>query len=490
MYNLPEKVVIRDESARMDLNMAQEQRITPEKKQIEERINQMMDEGYGCAESLVTAVGEKLWGDVDDSIKMTSTGFSGGVGGSHEELCGGVSGAAILLGLLYGRTTNEEDKMVRCKRLISEHRDLFVQEFGTTNCQQLRDAEYGADERNPCSALIVPAAFMLLDILEAEHEREKMAVTESDEGGDDGFSLEHFIDEYSPSDAEQLISLLKQKDLSHGHRNWIGDKLDQIGDPRRGVGLRSDQLPDLLLLPYPSGRIEIERAGVFDVEEGWIAKYPITFCQFQTFVDDPDGYPNPIWWEGTSRDGSQLPEPGEQRFLGGNYPRDNVSWFDAVAYCRWLTAKLRSSKESEEGEWIDKVRKMGWEIRLPTEWEWQMAATGGNPDFTYPWGPEWIGSRAHTKHNQLNKSMAVGMYPAGAALNGALDLSGNVWEWCLNSYEDPGELDFLRDDRRVLRGGSWYHWGSYAHTDMRSRYYPNHRYNAGGFRVVCARPLD
>jgi C_GCAxxG_C_C family probable redox protein len=474
----------------MDLNMAHEHRITPEKKKIEERINQMMDEGFGCAESLVTAVGEHLWEDVDDKIKMTSTGFSGGVGGSHEELCGGVSGAAILMGLLYGRTTNEEAKMVRCKRLISEHRDLFIQEFGTTNCQQLRDAEYGADERNPCSALIVPAAFMLLDILEAEDERERLPEEGSEKAGrDDVLSIEQFIEEYSRLGAGQLVEILNQEDLAHAHRDWVGDQLEELGDPRHGVGLDSDLLPDLLLLPYPSGEIEIERAGLFHVEEGFVAKYPITARQYQVFLDAPDGFSNPIWWEGIGVDPMQLPIPGEQRFSGGNYPRDNVSWFDAVAFCRWLTGKLRPNRVSGQSQWGEKIRERDWEIRLPLEWEWQMAATGGDQDFTFPWGPDWIDSRAHTKHNQLNKSMSVGMYPAGASPVGALEMSGNIWEWCLNCYEDPGELDLLRNDRRVLRGGSWYHWGSYAHTDMRSRYYPDHRYNAGGFRVVCAHPI-
>ncbi len=118
-----------------------------------------------------------------------------------------------------------------------------------------------------------------------------------------------------------------------------------------------------------------------------------------------------------------------------------------------------------------------------------MAATGGLPNRKFPWGLEWNDSLAHTKHNQLNKSMAVGMYPAGVSPIGALDMSGNVWEWCLNCYENPEDLALSRMDRRVLRGGSWYHWGSYAHTDMRSRYYPDHRYNAGGFRVACGKPI-
>ncbi len=148
-----------------------------------------------------------------------------------------------------------------------------------------------------------------------------------------------------------------------------------------------------------------------------------------------------------------------------------------------LTNHLKNRNDLTENPLLENE---AWEVRLPTEWEWQMAATGGLKDHKFPWGLEWEETRAHSKHNQLNKSMAVGMYPAGQSPVGALDMSGNIWEWCLNCYEDPRDLDLSRTDRRVLRGGSWYHWGSYAHTDMRSRYYPDHRYNAGGFRIACS----
>ena len=55
-----------------------------------------------------------------------------------------------------------------------------------------------------------------------------------------------------------------------------------------------------------------------------------------------------------------------------------------------------------------------------------------------------------------------------------------------------GNISVRIDDKLYMTpryGGSWYHWGSYAHTDMRSRYFPDHRYNAGGFRIVLAKPV-
>ena len=461
--------------------------LAPERKKVLEKVNQMMDESFGCAEAFVAAVGEYLWGEVDDSITRISTGFSGGVGGTHEELCGGVSGAAIVLGLLYGRTTNDEELMIRCKRLISEQRDRFVQEFGTTVCQELRDAKFGADEENPCSAMIAPAAFMLLDILEEEKEREALAESvQEDVEVVNILSIEEYVEKHQHDDLNLLVAELLRPELPHNYRDWIGIQLNIAGDNRAGVGLTTNGLPDLAWLSVPEGKVDIERAGEYHVEELLISKYPLTAQQFQVFLDDPSGFNNPAWWDGLTVSDEHKAVPGEQRFQEENHPRDNVSWFDAMAYCRWLNDRIQNSKEVS----VDEHRiKKGWEIRLPTEWEWQMAATGGDPNNKFPWGLDWKGTFAHTKHNQLNKSMAVGMYPAGVSPVGALDMSGNIWEWCLNCYEKLDLIDPERTDRRVLRGGSWYHWGSYAHTEMRSRYYPDHRYNAGGFRVACGKPL-
>ncbi len=465
----------------------QREEMTSAQQEVWDTINQMMDVSYGCAESFVYAVGKYLWGEVDDNIRMISTGFSGGVGGTHEELCGGVSGAAIIIGLLYGRTTNVEAKMIRCKRLIAEQRDCFISEFGTTICQELRDAQFGADERNPCSALIAPAAFMFLDILEEETAREARAeVKQASQDAADVLGFDQFTEKYAGAAAGDLVSQLECPELPHQHRAWIGEQLSALGDPRPGVGLSSEGMPEIAWLAVGGGSVIVERAGEFSSEGFMIAKFPVTAMQYQTFLDAEDGFSNPVWWQGLTASEEHRSAPGEQQFKFENNPRENVSWFDAVAFCRWLT---EAAKSGEDAEIADLINNQNWQIRLPIEWEWQLAATGGDPNNKFPWGMDWDEKLAHTKHNQLNHSIAVGMYPAAAAANGALDMSGNVWEWCLNSYEDPAHLDLSRDNRRVLRGGSWYHWGSYAHTDMRSRYFPDHRYNAGGFRVVLAKAI-
>ncbi len=85
--------------------------------------------------------------------------------------------------------------------------------------------------------------------------------------------------------------------------------------------------------------------------------------------------------------------------------------------------------------------------------------------------------------------MPVGIDLEGASPYSVLDMSNNVWEWCLNIYDDPGSLRLESRDRRVLFGCSWYHWDSCAHTKMRLRYFPNFRWNAVGFRLVCRNPV-
>ena len=464
--------------------------LTPERRQVWIKINEMMDVSYGCAEAFVAAVGEHLWGEFDDSIQMISTGFSGGVGGTHEELCGGVSGAAIIFGLLYGRTTNDEALMIRCKRLISEHRDRFVQEFGTTVCQELRDAQFGADEENPCSAMIAPAAFMLLDILEEEKEREKLAKAKKESLRSVVIlPFEDYIKKHDKDEFTVLLQEIDRQELPHEYRNWIGEKLDSLGDTRSGVGLGDGGLPDIQWLKISGGMVDVERAGECEVSELFLAKYPVTYQQFQVFLVESGGFSNQDWWHGISVDDEHNNEAGEQRFVFNNHPRDNVSWFDAVAFCRWLNDQYSEMEFDDEKDRQTQtlIKDKDFQIRLPTEWEWQQAATGGKLEYKFPWGIDWDESLANTKHNQLNKTTAVGMYPGGNSIAGVSDLSGNIWEWCLNCYEDPMNIDLTRKDRRVLRGGSWYHWGSYATTEMRSRYYPDHRYNAGGFRLACGK---
>jgi hypothetical protein len=186
-----------------------------------------------------------------------------------------------------------------------------------------------------------------------------------------------------PIDPARMLEEIDDPATSHERRALIGVRLALIGDPRRGVGLREDGLPDIVWCKVARGEITLANgAGTFSVEPFYVSKYLVTWAQYRAFLEDPDGYPQEY----------------------ANHPVNNVSWLDAVAFCRWLSQRLR------------------YDIRLPTEWEWQQAATGGDPAKEYPWGPEWISNFANTYESGLSRSTAVGLYPQGASPTGALVL--------------------------------------------------------------------
>lgn len=216
--------------------------------------------------------------------------------------------------------------------------------------------------------------------------------------------------------------------------------------------------------------------GVFAIEPFLMAKYLVAFEQFQVFIDDPQGFKNPAWWQKLSADRKHRSAPGKQRFTHAtNLPRDNVSWYDAVAFCRWLSARA------------------GIEIRLPTEWEWQWAAQG--PDGRkYPWGDKYIQGYVNIDERPsrikngvcLEQTTPVGSYPQGASPYGVLDMSGNVEEWCLNEHHNLKNTNLEGKFDRVLRGGSWLNLQFLARTSYRDFINPDDRAADYGFRVVCS----
>jgi hypothetical protein len=216
--------------------------------------------------------------------------------------------------------------------------------------------------------------------------------------------------------------------------------------------------------------------GTYDISPFFMAKYLITYEQFQVFIDAEDGFRNDEWWQGLAKRESQ---PDKQGFTHAeNLPRDTVSWYDAVAFCRWLSSKV------------------GYEVRLPTEWEWQWAAQG--PDRrAYPWGNAYRKGYANIDEKgsgiiggaYLEKTTPVGSYPRGASPYGVLDMSGNVLECCLNQYPDTGKTDTSGDASRIDRGGSWQGDTSTVRTDYRIVSPPGNKGWDAGFRVVGFVPI-
>jgi formylglycine-generating enzyme required for sulfatase activity len=190
--------------------------------------------------------------------------------------------------------------------------------------------------------------------------------------------------------------------------------------------------------------------------------YPVTYAQYRAFLDAADGYQDARWWVGLT----QASEPGRQQRPYASYPADHVSWHDATAFCRWLSARL------------------GHEVRLPDEWEWQWAAKSARH-----WGSEWRDGVANTYEAGIGRTTAVGVYPGGRSRQGVYDLCGNVREWCRNQYSQRQDRRPAKTGSRVVRGGSWSGTRHEARAGDRSGVGPHGRYDDLGLRVLCVPPI-
>jgi hypothetical protein len=256
------------------------------------------------------------------------------------------------------------------------------------------------------------------------------------------------------TEAEWILAEVALEETTNLRRWEIGRRLAEIGDPRPGVGV-IDGVPDIVWRPIPGGSVEIAERGKFHVEPFRMAAFPVTVIQFHAFLDAKDGYKSQRWWQDlTQKDlKREEREPAWESPLL-NHPVTNVSWFDATAFCRWLSAKL------------------GLYVRMPDEQEWQWVAQSGK-GYAYPWGPEWLDRRANTTESGIYHTTAVGMFPHGESPWKVSDLAGNVWEWC----------------GQVLRGGSWGDNRSGSRADVRGYYHPGNRSNYNGFRVAVSSPI-
>jgi formylglycine-generating enzyme required for sulfatase activity len=213
----------------------------------------------------------------------------------------------------------------------------------------------------------------------------------------------------------------------------------------------------------------------------------VTYPQFQAFIEADDGFDDDRWWVDMPDDYKKQ-KMKDQRTKTANAPRDSVSWYQCVAFARWLNHRLQGLEVSHP----DGVLRVGdnAEIRLPTEWEWQWAAQGGAEAREYPWEGGWLEGYANTRKAGMNRTTAVGMYPHGAAVSGALDMAGNLREWCANKYDSPDEVGVDNSGAtRVVRGGAFDDLGNDSRCASRDvDGYPLFRGDDVGLRVCCGAP--
>jgi formylglycine-generating enzyme required for sulfatase activity/predicted MPP superfamily phosphohydrolase len=170
----------------------------------------------------------------------------------------------------------------------------------------------------------------------------------------------------------------------------------------------------------------------------WLGETPVTNGQYTAFLK-VTGHHEPAFWRG-------------RRYSAPDQPVVGVSWDDALAFCRWLAPAC------------------GRRVTLPSEAQWEFAARGTDGR-EYPWGDEAPDATRASFGLSLEggQPAAVGSFPAGRGPFGALDQAGNVWEWCLDAWDEaayrkrakgaePVDPMVEGDDGavRVLRGGGWF----------------------------------
>jgi formylglycine-generating enzyme required for sulfatase activity len=248
----------------------------------------------------------------------------------------------------------------------------------------------------------------------------------------------------------------------------------------------------------PAGDVKILAGGYlkeatsFAVRSFNISKYPITNAQFAEFIT-AGGYENPMWWtelgwktrlEGWATiagdwkpTGKAWTEPlywNDSKFNGEEQPVVGVSWFEALAYCQWLSGILTLPHNHL--------------LNLPTEQQWQRAAQGDDLRL-YPWGNQWDFRRCNSSVDGtgIGKTNNVKVYEGrGDSPFGAVDMAGNIAEWCLTGFR-TGTQEVRGREIRVLRGGSRYSTlASQLQAAARDEGDPDIRNNLIGFRIAVS----
>ena len=333
-----------------------------------------------------------------------------------------------------------------------------------------------------------------------------------------------------------LLAFMRSGALTPRERAEAGVLLARLGDPRDEV--LSSAAMEFCYIPAgsfwmgsqddPDAEKDESPKGI-DLSYGyWIGRYLVTNAQFEEFVT-ADGYREPRYWREAEaaglwsatgfagwRDKGPRQKPydfGEPHHVA-NHPVVGTSWYEALAYTRWLNERLAGQIPA------------GWAVQLPNEPEWEKAARGGveipaqplirsaakgsigketpplhlNPQERqrYPWGNDPDANRANYDESGIGTTSAVGCFPGGASVYGVEELSGNVWEWARSLYgkypypasgakrEERENLTAAASESRVLRGGSYFVSRARVRCALRHGNPPNFGLEDYGLRVVVA----
>jgi serine/threonine-protein kinase len=239
------------------------------------------------------------------------------------------------------------------------------------------------------------------------------------------------------------------------------------------------------------------------VEGFAIARYPVTYAEYLDFVNalDPEQAPrrapHPNAGEGAcvrrAPDGRWVPawdliveEPARAfapEARAGDLPVDSVSWFDAVLYCAW-----RSQRD-------------GFEVRLPTDLEWEKAARGADGRYL-PWGDEFDPSFCKMRESRPGRPQPepVGAFATDRSPYGARDMAGGVRCWIADVHGQTSASATSREREpsstssrsfasyRVVRGGAWTSTAIACHAASRDLELSTTRSSDLGFRIARSLP--
>lgn len=262
-----------------------------------------------------------------------------------------------------------------------------------------------------------------------------------------------------------LLATMRADGVKARLRAVAGTVLAELGDPR--FDAERWFLPRAPLF----GFVEVP-AGPFLMGRGkkqhevalpafFISRYPVTVDQFRAYATHSG-------WHVSSRTLKGV----------GNQPVVEVSWFDALGYCFWLTDRLQ-----ELGGAVSELR-----VALPSEAEWEKAARG--PDGRqYPWEGKSDPDRANSVGSGIDGRSTVGCFPGGASPYGCEEMSGNVWEWTRDLYRPTlGDRLYgyssISSGPRVLRGGAFDYGASLVRCAVRKGERAAQCSQNVGFRVV------
>lgn len=259
---------------------------------------------------------------------------------------------------------------------------------------------------------------------------------------------------------------LSKKDKQNGPPSLVDSKIEMIPIPA-GYFLMgsSEEEIEILVNDYKLGdreffEDETPQRRVY-LDSFYISKYEIKNEQYEKFLKDNPDYEIPPYWN-------------KENYNHKNQPVVGISWYDALAYCNWLSEKTQKK------------------YRLPTEAEWERSARGTDGQI-FPWGNSLPDIQKANFMNQHNQPLSVKEKPGGISSTGTMNMAGNVWEWCYDWYDEncyksslqaKNPINTSEGNEKVVRGGSWNYNAFYLRCAARFKFPPDVKRRDLGFRIV------